>query len=548
MEGNAFIRQNTLGAGSNNARTENGAISYATMGKALLDQFGKAGAYRGRPIEVVWDDQAKLWSEDVESAMKIPFYLRMITRKAKTNDGEQTEQVQKGQGAKDESIKRLLWIAKYHPESFYKNLWLVPVVGSWRDLWVMLFLESENEDKYLDHIKFYSVMAEGMTSEYSKDLAKKYMPRIRSNSKCTTSWAKTTNNLAKEFCHTVGWSYKDYREFKATGMAHDFQKIICSGRYGDIDWNKIPGKALLNLISSKFLDKHRLTESYIEWLEKQPMAKFNGYVYELGHKAMGYGPKTSRATVMTVNKQFRQLIKTAEDGIEGGAIKGNVLCALDTSASMTWENFSGVTPLDICLSLGVYFSELNKGAFHDTVAMFSNDSKLLKLSGEFVDKLSQITHERPAMGGTNFQSLIDLIVRTRLNNPEIPLEDFPTTLLVVTDNQFNPSNGYRYNPATGVREELTNYEAAKHKLSMSFPKEFVDNFKIIWWNVTSRYTSDFPSTMEHGGTYMFSGFDGAIISLLLGGEYEETENNESPSMEDIIRKAFDQEVMKLVQV
>ena len=43
MNMNAFVKANTLGAGANGAMTENGAISYATIGTALLDQFGKAG-------------------------------------------------------------------------------------------------------------------------------------------------------------------------------------------------------------------------------------------------------------------------------------------------------------------------------------------------------------------------------------------------------------------------------------------------------------------------------------------------------------------------
>ena len=207
-----------------------------------------------------------------------------------------------------------------------------------------------------------------------------------------------------------------------------------------------------------------------------------------------------------------------------------------------------VTAYDACISLGIYFSELNKGAFHNVVAMFDSESELMTLSGEFTDKLSQIRSCRTAWGSTNFQSLIDLIVRTRQQHPEIPLEDFPTTLLVVTDCQFNPSNGYRYNPAIGVREELSNYDMAMAKLKMVFPQEFADSFKIIWWNVAGRHTTDFPSTMEHGGTYMFSGFDGAIISMLLGGDFQEKPNNEAPSMEDIIRMAFDQEVMRLIQL
>ena len=37
--------------------------------------------------------------------------------------------------------------------------------------------------------------------------------------------------------------------------------------------------------------------------------------------------------------------------------------------------------------------------------------------------------------------------------------------------------------------------------------------KFIWWHVTSQY-KDFPSSIDDPGTYMFSGFDGAVVSLL----------------------------------
>jgi hypothetical protein len=55
--------------------------------------------------------------------------------------------------------------------------------------------------------------------------------------------------------------------------------------------------------------------------------------------------------------------------------------------------------------------------------------------------------------------------------------------------------------------------------------------------------------MEDAGTYMFSGFDGAVISFLLGGEEIAAKSNDSkamPTMEDIIKTAFEQEVLALV--
>jgi hypothetical protein len=537
---NSFIKVNTMGAGANGAMTENGAISYSTIGTALLDQFGKAASYRGRDIETVWAEQSILWSENSEKALKFPFYLRMITRQSNITGGKKTEKVQRGAGVRDEAFKRLLWIAKYHPEEFYRNLWLLPVVGSWKDLWVLLTFDGA--DEYLDENKFFEVFAEGINDPNSKDLVKKYMPRIRSSKKCTTSWSMKTNKLAKHFADAAGWSYKDYRTYKTSGEAHTFQKIICKGLYKNIDWKTIPGKALLNLVSGNFLKKHKLENSYLDWIKSQPIAKFNGYAYELGRKLGCHTyelAKTSLITKVTIDKQFEGLIATASK--DNGAIKGNVLCALDTSGSMTGPALdkSGTTPFHVCVSLGIYFSELNQGAFHNTVAMFDDTSTMLTLKGKtFSEKWSEIISQRTAWGSTNFQSIIDLLVKTRTYHPDIPLNDYPETLIVVSDMQFNPTS---FN-------EQTNYELAMNKLKRVFPKEYVDNFKIIWWYCTNRKTNDFPSTMDDAGTYMFSGFDPAVITFLLGGEIPvETKDKKAPSMEDVIELAFNQDVIAMVR-
>jgi hypothetical protein len=219
----------------------------------LLDQFGKASAYRGRDINVVWNEQQILWAENPEFALKFPFYLRMITRQSNILFKNKTEKVQRGAGVKDEAFKRLLWIAKYHPTEFYRNLWLLAVVGCWKDLWYLLAMP---ETEYLNKEAFFAIIAEGVSDKAHKDLVKKYMPRIRSNNKCRTEWAKKTNELAKSFAKMAGWTYDEYRKYKSTGKAHEFQTIICKGLYKNINWNLIPGKALLNLISGNFLKNH----------------------------------------------------------------------------------------------------------------------------------------------------------------------------------------------------------------------------------------------------------------------------------------------------
>ena len=545
MEKNMFLKEALMGAGANGARTENGALSYATAGTTFIDQFAHAGTARGRDIATVWQEQGQLWAENPEMALKFPFYLRMITRQTIIGNGKKTDKVQRGQGARDEAFKRFLWIAKYHSDEFYRNLWLVPVVGSWKDLWVLLSM-----DDTLDKEKFFRVIAEGINDENSRDLVKKYLPRIRSDKKCISDWAKKTNALAKEFAHVVGWTYQDYRTFKSTGKAHEFQRMICSGHFKDIKWNTIPGKALLNLVSGKFLQAHGLENLYMEWLKKQPVAKFNGYAYELGMKIGNRNRINLPATQkITIDKQFDGLIETAKK--DDGGIKGNVLCALDTSSSMDSRisgGPDGLTSYDVCVSLGIYFSELNTGAFHNHVAMFDDTSRMLELKGSFSDKWFQIRDTSTAWGSTNVQSLIDLIVKTRKMHPEIPLEDFPKTLLVISDMQFNPTDDWRY--SRNAKVEQTNYEAMMAKLRTAFPKEWVDEFRCIWWYCAGREeaSKDVPATMDHGGQYLLSGFDGAVVSLILSGKVDEkTGQAVQMTMEESVNAALAQEVLTLVQ-
>lgn len=552
---NSFLKATQTQSGS--AQTKNGAVSYASTGSELVDQFGKAASYIGRDISVVFDDQKRLWDENPEAAIRFPFYLRLITRQSKISRDKQfeTEKVQRGAGVRDEAYKRLLWVAYNHPQRFYDNIWLLPFVGSWKDLWTIMFYDVEYGSSKLDRRAIYSVIADGLVNELTADLAKKYLPRIRSTKKCKTSWAQKSNELAKDFVAFLnsslrdGFDYRDYRELKAEGGAHRFQQLITAGKYDEINFKGIPGKALLNMATGKFLSNHGLSEKYTEWIKSQPVAKFNGYPYELGMKLkkpygiFGYGVDRSSiniTTKLTIDKQFESLIQTAKK--DEGAIKGNVWCAIDTSGSMcsAISNKSKVTAYDVCASLGIFFSTLNEGAFHKNVIMFDDTSRVLQLRGSFTEMWEQLP--RDAMGSTNFQSVIDTIVRVRLENPSIPVSDYPSTLLVVSDMQFNPTKGYY-----GC-DEKTNWEETKAKLKSVFPEEFANTFKVIWWNVNGRYGDDMPSTLDDAGTYFFSGFDGSVISFLLGGQpVQEGEKPNVPSMEEIIDTALSQEIFSYLR-
>ena len=193
-----------------NTTTENGAISHSSTGNPLSDQFSKAGSYRNRPIDQVFNEQSQLDSYDSDLAIKYVFYLRMITRKINPfayGEGNvfDSEKVQKVQGNRDESFKRFLWYAVNKPEIFYENLWFFIPVGRQQDIYDIMFLANTNNididvDRIISEISINSILFE----EVDASLFKKYLPLVKSSSKVKTPRAIFMNNIAKRIQKSFG--------------------------------------------------------------------------------------------------------------------------------------------------------------------------------------------------------------------------------------------------------------------------------------------------------------------------------------------------------
>lgn len=538
---NAFVKAAKFRAYS---VTENGATALATTGSILVDQFGKAGNFRGRPIDAVFYDMDKLWEENPQSALRFPFYLRLITRKTRIDKGVKTEKVQKGQGARDEAFKRLLWLARFHKDEFARNIAILPIVGSWKDMWSLLYYDITEGTHAIDENLIFSLLKLGLENELHVDLVKKFMPRIKSSSKCNTEWTLNMNMFAKRFAKYLKVPYTKYNKLKASGTAHDFQKLICNGKYEELDWNKIPGRALSLLASGNFLKRHNLVNSYQDWIDKQDVAPFVGYPCEL-YKRFRNMSSLSYTLSKTIDKQFDGLVKKAE---ADGKVTENVLVGLDTSGSMMTQikGLSNYYCLDMAVSLALFFAKLNKGAFHNKVMMFDNVSTPFDLSSEsFTTNAKSLPHV--GCGGTNFQSIIDELVKIRVQNPQIPLEDYPKTILVVSDMQFNPISrnwGWTSIPTT---EKVTNAEYSRNKLKEVFPSEFVDSMKFVWWDCAGRGTNTYEGESDNGQDFFFSGFDGSILTFLIGAEEKEnTTQSTKLTAEDVALNALNQEILSYV--
>ena len=179
--------------------------------------------------------------------------------------------------------------------------------------------------------------------------------------------------------------------------------------------------------------------------------------------------------------------------------------------------------------------------------MFDDVSTPHDMVGEsFCDRVMNLPSV--GCGGTNFQSAVDEIIKIRKEHPEIPLEQYPTTILVVSDMEFNPSGGWRR-----TRTEPTNYEYSKNALKEVFPSEFVDNMKFIWWDCVARHgVNHFEGNSITPGCHFLSGFDGSIISMLLGEETkvvdEKTGVVRQMTAEELVAKALSQEILNYIKL
>lgn len=518
------------------ARTSsgNGALKYSTTGNTFVDQFGSLGAYRApRGYDVIAADCVKLWAQDPEMTVRFILFIRMITRQTELMTGEKTKEVQRGGGLKHEAIMRMIWLMLEHPDTFWKNIDLFISVSSWKDIFTMLEYDLTYhgwEERKLSWDELSLVILSGLENERTADLLKKYLPQLEARSKCHTVRAQARTMIAKWLADQMSMNYKQYRQLKSSGTAHTWQQLISKGLFKKVDFDSIHGKALLQLVSGKFLANHGLTEKYTKWIEAQPAAKFTGHVHEL---AMKINPKMAAYQKTTLNKQYEGLVQTARKNIN---VQSGLIVVRDTSGSMS-SLVQGVKIScgDLAKSLGIFFGDMLDGYFKNAWIEFNSTAKMHHYTAQaFTDKWFE--DRAGFVGSTNILSVANLFATLRRQVPEA---EFPTGILAISDMEFNPA-------AAGQ----TNVEAFKQILLQGgFTTDYVNNFKIVLWNVAGTYYKDnspkFETFGETTNVFYFSGFDGSIVSFLTGT----STSSKAPQTDlELFKAAMDQEVLNRVTI
>lgn len=547
---NQFIKEGLKA--SSETLSGNGALKYSTSGNSFVDNFASIAKFKEpRSFAEIAADMEKLWSIDPKDTVKLSIYIRMITRKSQIMSGETsvetTEEVQRGQGLKHEGIMRMMWLAVNHPATFKANIPLFIAAGSWKDIVVMMNLDLQYngwKDRKLDWNFLGNVLKAGLINPGTTELVRKYLPTIRTSAKCTTLESQADTLIGRWFAKQLNpeldkpSAYKQYRLIKSEGKAHKWQQLISKQLYEQIDFSKIAGRALAILVGTKFLENHGLIEKYTKWISSKPVAKYTGFVFELFTPLGGsYRASTlPEHQEMTIEAQFNQLVQTGKTNTTS-----KLLVVRDISGSMTSiAPGCKMSSYAIAKAMALYFSKLLDGNFKDAYAVFADECELRVWKGKTICDQWRNDHDSN-FGSTNFLSIADMLIKIKKHG--VPESEFPDGVLALSDGEFNSSGWYN-----GARVNATNFNVFRQKLrDAGFSKEYVDNFKLILWDIPNSYygkpTTKFEDFADAPNNFYISGYDPSAVSFILGdGDFKATPKNAS----ELFKVAMDQELLNAV--
>lgn len=447
--------------------TENGMATNSTSLNACVDLFFNIGAMRGQDKKRLISNFSKAFIEDPTRAMKILFWARDIRG---------------GAGERQIFKDILVYLAENNKDLVLKkHLHLIPEFGRWDDLLSLIGTYMEKDA--------LALIQAGIGA--GNGLCAKWMPR--------------KGAVAEKIRNFMDMSPKQYRK-TLVNLTNVVETKMCAKQWDSIEFDKIPSLASARYQKAFGRNAFEKYSAYIQSLQKGE-AKINAgavYPYDVV-KSLKMG------NWEVANEQW----KAQPNWMEGS--NEMLLPLVDVSGSMTCAagNNKNVTCLDVAISLGLYISERNEGAFKDSFITFSDNPKLEVLSGSLKDRYTQMSRADWGMN-TNLEAAFKLILRQATRH-SLPQSEMPTKLLILSDMEFDAAT--RTDSRWHSRDEkVPKWNPTAQQM---IEKMYVDaGYKmpqIIYWNIQSR-NDGVPVSFDQQGTALVSGFSPAIMQSLIKGE------------------------------
>lgn len=438
---------------TNATSTTNGMPAFKSTNSPVLDLFTKIGDSRGVDMTTYF---VKALAENEEIAVRTLLWSR---------------DVRGGAGERETFRKQLLTLAGTDFAHMEKVIDLIPEVGRWDDLLVLLGTKYES----------YAIEKIGKALTASNGLAAKWMPR--------------QGPVATVLRTKLGMSPKQWRKTLVT-LTRVVETQMCSREWGAIEYPKVPSKAIGKYAKAFGRNDGERFTAFKQKVETGE-AKINAgavYPYDVVHLL--------KSDSRLAEVQWKAL----PDYVKGSDEK--IISVVDVSGSMdagiNSGGYGGVSCMDVAISLGIYTSERLEGTFKDTIITFTDSPKIMKFKAgaSLYERFSQ---SKTDVGySTNLEGVFDAVLNAAKTN-KVPEDQMPTKILIISDTQFNSQ--VRGPGLSAIPMIEQKYERAGYKMP-----------GLVFWNVGAAKYGNSPMTVADHGAVMVSGCSPSILTSILSGK------------------------------
>lgn len=462
---------------ANFTRTENGAKTLRSSGSDVVDLFACVGALRHMNDADVLRRFYPAWAEDRDLAMKILFYAR---------------DVRGGLGERNVARTILRSLAEQEPDSVRKNIALIPFYGRYDDLLELLGTPCE-EDVLAFIREELAKDTAALAAGEKVSLLAKWLPSVNASS-------EETRRRAVTVARGIGMSDSQYRRTLSSLRS---AAMILENRLREKDYTfsyaAQPSKAMFKYRSAFLKNDGTRYLEYMQKVSEGKEALHTGTLmpYELVRKAKE----------VTADDQNRKILDVTWNALPDFTDGRNALAVVDVSGSMfgICAGADGPRPIDIAVSLGLYFAERNSGPFRNHFITFSEEPTLIEVKGaDLTDKVVYIQRAPWGMN-TDIEAVFELILKTAVSN-ELPQSELPETVYIISDMEFD---------SCVWNSDVTNFEYAKG----IFEAHGYRLPKLVFWNVQSR-NKQVPVRMDERGVALVSGCSARIFSMVMEDELD----------------------------
>ena len=456
---------------SGQTRTWNGMKTNTTSLNPTVDLFFKIGSARGK-FNTITSELAQALTTEKDMAVRVLLWARDIRQ---------------GAGERKTFRDAIDFIAENEfltADEARRIMAKIPELGRWDDLsaFVGTALESEALVMWVNAIK----SGEGLAAK----------------------WAPRKGVLANKMRTIAEMSPKAYRKM----LVRNTQVVetqMCAKEWNAINFSHVPSMA-----ASRYQKAfgRNAPEAYAEYkkelvkpaADRDPKVKINANAIHPYNIVQAI----RRGDATVANEQWKAL----PDYMEGSTSAG-ILPLVDVSGSMGCPAGSGnswyygahrsdfISCMDVAVSLGLYVAERNKGVFKDEFITFESRPKMMHLNGDLKARVKMM-EKAPWGGSTNVIAAFDLILDAAKKG-NLPQEDMPSTLLIMSDMQFNHCT---------IMDD-----SALEALTRRFHAAGYERPNVVFWNINAA-GNGVPTTVGTQGTALVSGFSPSIMKSILHAE------------------------------